>query len=184
VSTLDLIRLRRSEVASAWVELTLATYPEASARFFAAERDAFRNPVGAVVRRAVPSLLDGVLGDAAEEKVLEALDAVVRLRAVQDFSAGQAVGFVLLLKRAIRRVLGDELSSCPTAEAREVEERVDALTLQAVDILAACRQRLFELRTGEAKARVHSLLKRAGMLCELDEEGDGDPAVTKGGCSP
>jgi len=182
---LGAVKEKRVEVAAAWGDLTLGTYPAASATLFLNEKDPFRNPVGATVRRSVTTLLDGLLGEASAEDVDRALDCVVRLRAVQDFTPAQAAGFVFLLKTALARTLGNEPASASSAQAGAFGARIDALALSAFDIFTACRQRIFELRANEAKARVHSLLRRAGMVEDGGTAGEGaesESAVTKGGC--
>jgi hypothetical protein len=182
---LDLVRERRAEVAACWVDLTLATYPASGAALFLNERDPFKNPVGGIVRRSLAVLLDALLGDAAGvREVDDALDAVVRMRAVQDFTPGRAVGFVFLVRTAVREVLGEPYGACPAEEHEELSARIETLAMSAFDAFASCRQRLFELRTAEAKARVHSLLKRAGAVEEdVPEAGAGGAAATKGGCA-
>ena len=179
----ELLRSRKSEVAEVWSDLTLRTYPATTAGFFIGEKDPFRNPVGGTVRRCVATLLDGLLGDTDESSVVEALDGIIRLRAVQDFTPGQAVGFVFLFKSAVRDVLADTLAACPPEQERELGERLDSLAMRAFDVFTACRQRLFELRANEAKARVHSLLKRAGVLDDEPVGSAAEPAATKGGCA-
>ena len=179
----ELLRSRKSEVAELWSDLTLRTYPATTAGFFIGEKDPFRNPVGGTVRRCVATLLDGLLGDTDDSSVVDALDGIIRLRAVQDFTPGQAVGFVFLFREALRGVLGDKLAACPTEQQSELGDRLDALAMRAFDVFTACRQRLFELRANEAKARVHSLLKRAGVLDDEPVGSAAEPAATKGGCA-
>jgi hypothetical protein len=184
MSIIAAVRERRAEVAGAWGDLTLATYPAASSTLFLNEKDPFRNPVGATVRRSLTTLLDGVLGEASEDAIARALDCIVRLRAVQDFTAGEAVGFVFLLKRAVASTLGSELATATPEQVGALWEHVDALALRAFDVFSTCRRSLYELRANEAKARVHSLLRRAGMITvgEAENGTAGEPAVTKGGC--
>ncbi len=185
MSVLEALRAKRSEVAEAWSDLTLATYPAASAKLFVDEKDPFRNPVGATVRRNLAILVDALVGETSGTELLPALDGIVRLRAVQDFTASQAVGFVFLLKRVLRETLGGELESAPAEERAVLDGRIDELALQAFDVFTACRHRLGELRADAARARVHSLLKRAGMLAEEAGGGaaaEGEAALMKGGC--
>jgi hypothetical protein len=182
---IDLMREHRAEVARRWGDLTLATYPAASAALFLNESDPFRNPVGAVVRRSLAVLLDELLGDTADASAAgDALDAMVRMRAVQDFTPGRAVGFVFLVRTAVSDVLGERHDACPAAEHDDLSARIETLAMSAFDAFTACRQRLFELRAAEAKARVHSLLKRAGAVEEDVPEADaGGATATKGGCA-
>ena len=183
MNLIDLVRARKAEVADCWSDLTLRTYPATSAALFINEKDPFRNPVGGTVRRCTTILLDGLLGDVGEPAVAEALDGIIRLRAVQDFTPGRAVGFVFLLRQAVDEALGGDAHECTVEQHADLSARIETLAMSAVDVFTGCRQRLFELRANEAKAWVHSLLKRAGAV-EVEPAGAATgPAATKGGCA-
>ncbi len=177
----DALRARRLEIAAQWCATMLASYPEESRRFYTSEQDPFRNPVGATVRHGAATLLDAVLSGEWGREAEAALDAIVRLRSIQGFSPSQALGFVGQLKRVLRAAVtregqgfGDEFAL--------LDERVDGLLLRSLDCYVACRDRLHELKEREAKARIHSLLKRAGMLDGSDgaggQEGEVDAPST------
>ncbi len=168
VSDLDVLRGRRLELVARWCEAMFASYPEASGRFYATERDPFRNPVGATLRSSAATLVDAVLAGEWGEGAEAALDAVVRLRSVQGFSPSQAVGFVRQLKECVRQLLADSEEVGP-AVLSALDERIDALLLRSFDRFVACRDRLHELKEREVKARVHTLLQRAGMLDEPED---------------
>lgn len=119
-------------------------------------------------------LFDAVIGlDASPRQVKAALDDLIRLRAVQDFTPSQAVGPLFLLKDILRTALldpgfrrterqdgpvrprgtpprrpsaGEILDGCFEAEAR-----LDSLALLALDLYAADRERIFRMRVDEVK---------------------------------
>jgi len=93
---------RKDAIVAGWLSRTLESYPERNRRFLLQERDAFRNPAGHAFREALPALLDELLGAMDCARIEALLDGIVRIRAVQDFTAGQAVAFVFLLKKVIR----------------------------------------------------------------------------------
>jgi hypothetical protein len=72
------------------------------------------------------------------------------LRAVQDFTAGQAVSFPFLLKKIIREECKADCTRCPD-EFADLEARIDELTLLAFELYVKCRERLFEIKYNEAK---------------------------------
>jgi hypothetical protein len=88
----------KKTILEKWVERTLATYPSQTLRFFESEKDRFRNPVGHTLREGLARLLDQITGEMDLDQVRPALESIVRLRAVQDFTPSQAVGFVYLLR--------------------------------------------------------------------------------------
>ena len=54
------------------------------------------------------------------------LDNIVKMRAVQNFNAGQAVSFPFLLKRIIREECAADLPRCPD-EFADLEAKIDEL---------------------------------------------------------
>ena len=166
---LDLIRERREELVDRWVGLVLGTYPPQAVAFLQKERDGFRNPVGATIRRAIGELVAGLLADADAGDLAAPLEAVVRMRAVQNFSPAQAVGFVFLFRRALREVLNDELREARAGELLDVDARLDGMALRAWDSYAASREKVSDIRAREATARTYALLKRAGFLADATD---------------
>jgi hypothetical protein len=154
-----LLKDRKSEVVGEWLEQTLRTYPESASRFLSLEKDPFRNPVGNTLKSGLTALCDHILGDADPAEAAQALDGIVRMRAVQDFSAGQAVAFIFLFKRAMRGVLRGDVTRFPE-EAAALEARVDELALRAFDVFMKCRQQTYEIKANEARRRV-AILERS-----------------------
>ncbi len=166
------LQQRRASVLERWFELVIATYPPESAAFLRGERDRFANPIGSTLRRELPALFDAVFGEGDGEEARRAVAAVIRLRAVQQLSPAAAVSFVPLLKRAISQELGAE-EGARAAELLTLHAQIDELTLAAVNELVECREQVYRLKAQEARAQVHSLLRRAGMLVEAGVTDDG-----------
>jgi hypothetical protein len=149
---------KRSAILQRWRELVLETYPPDAARFFKAEPDPFANPVGSTISRAMAGLFDELLRGAPTERLAPLLDEIIRIRSVQDFSPSQAVGFVFLLKTALREQWAAAEDPRIRKELMEFDSRIDALALLAFDIYQKCREQVFEIRVKEAKARHESAL--------------------------
>lgn len=166
----DVLQAHRSEALDRWRSLVLDSYPEEAARFFRKEKDRFKNPVGQSIHRATETIFDGVLLERSAEGVPEALEALVRIRAVQDFSPSEAVAFVFLLKRAVREALQEPSAS--TAVLSDLDSRVDGLALAAFETYTRCREELFEIRLRSSQRRVAVLLERYGREVPEDEPRD------------
>ena len=147
-------RETRRAIAERWLAETLRTYPDQTAQFLIRERDPFRNPVGTALREAIPTLVDELFEAMDAVSVARALEGVVRIRAVQDFSASEAVGFIFFLKSALRTEWPRE-----TAIPADLDRRVDQIALAAFDLYARCREQVFEVRLREA-ARRSEMLER------------------------
>jgi hypothetical protein len=149
-------------VLERWQSLTLAVYPERAGRFIAGEPDRFRNPVGHLIRENLAILYDGVLSDAPAEEMRRALDPIVRVRAVQDLPPSDAVGFVFLLKQALREgAPGGEPAL--GVDPEELLRRIDRVALQAFDLYTQCRETIHDLRVREIRARVPRPLRSAAV---------------------
>ncbi len=128
-----------------WIERTLKSYPDGMAGFLGEEQDPFRNPVGHTLRENLATLLHELMGTMERERVTPALDALVRMRAVQNFSPAEAVRFVFGLRQAVFEVSGAVPDSLAT--------RIDELALMAFDQYMSCREQIFELRAKEMRRR-------------------------------
>lgn len=161
---MEALAAKKSAIVQEWLARTLQTYPEHTSRFLAHEKDPFRNPVGHSLKAALPLLFDELLGEMNASRITPVLDGVVRIRAVQDFTAGQAVAFIFLLKRVIREELIREIQGGADGEAlAAVEGRIDEMALLAFDLFIQCRERLYEIKAHEVRRRFEVLLKRHGV---------------------
>jgi hypothetical protein len=168
---MPLLANSRSDILQRWFQLVVEGYPSGAGRFLASETDRFANPVGQTLRRQCEALLDGLLAGRPPGELGAALDDIVRIRAVQDFTPSQAIGFVFLLKRALREQAGSEPSPELARELVELDGRIDSLACQAFDIYMSCREKIYELRANEIRNRTFKLLER---LQGGDDDGD-DP---------
>ncbi len=155
----EVLAERRQAVIKEWLAQTLQTYPPSTTQFLTREKDPFHNPVGCMLREGLSALFDGLVGDWNTAALTAVLDGIVRIRAVQDFTASQAVAFVFLLKQVVREELKSDIGLYPS-DLRVLEARIDELALLAFDLFMQCRQRINEIRANEARRRV-SLLERA-----------------------
>jgi hypothetical protein len=182
----DLLLAQKPAIVERWSELILETYPVDSRKFFRTQEDRFANPVGANIREGIEGLFDGLVKgiETQDSAFSEFLDQVIRIRAVQQFSPAKAVGFLFLLKTAVRETLDQELQSKEMLrELMDFESRIDGLALLAFNIYMQCRETLFDVRVNEIRSRVSRILERAcekyGMPSEwLDPESDQQGSLT------
>ena len=130
-----------------WVAKTISSYPGATLTFLTGQGVPFRNPVGHTVRRSLSTLLEQVRGEMDESRISAALDDIIRIRAVQNLTASQAAGFVLLLKPVLRE---REAQTDPV-----IEDRIDRVTLMAFDQYTRCREQLAEIRWNERQRMLY-----------------------------
>lgn len=157
---LNISAKQRSVIAQEWLFLILKTYPDQSRRHLFHETDPFRNPVGKIFKEGIPLLVDGIFGDINPDNLRQVLEDIVRVRAVQDFSASEAVRFVFMLKDILRTKLPDD-----PASFRDMDRRIDEMALLAFDRYVQCRAQISDAQVSEAKRQV-ALLER---ICSASE---------------
>jgi hypothetical protein len=158
----ELLSAKRKAILDRWKEMALEVYAEESARFIRNEKDRFNNPVGQAINSGLETLYDGLVGGRPAEEMEQALDGIVRIRAVQDLSPAEGVGFVFLLKKAVREVAREALSGEDAlTELSVLDSRIDNIALAAFGIYMRCRERIYEIRVTEIKNLTSKLLERA-----------------------
>ncbi len=149
----EVLARKKYAVIDRCVRLTMETYPAESITFLQEEKDPFVNPVGSTLRRELRTILEGIIASDKTEQLIPSLDAIVRIRAVQDFLPSEALAFTVHLKKAIREELRNELISPDLVNDLEAFDlRIDALTLAAFDLYTKCREKIAEIRLGEARS--------------------------------
>jgi len=150
-----------AQILTEWLAQTLAGYPEPAGRFLAEEKDRFRNPVGYTLREGLGLLLEQLLGSMEAARLRDALEGIVRVRAVQDFGPRQALGFLPALKDILRRHAGALGLSEQALSA--LEARIDEALWVAFELYVRCREQIAEVKLGELRRR-YFLAERAGWL--------------------
>lgn len=141
---------KKDVISSEWLKSVLRTYPEDSSRLLRLESDPFRNPVGHALKEGLSVLVEEILGGMKPDRITPAMDAIVRIRAVQGCTAGQAVSFVLLLRDVVRRHLRSHEEILAIAE-----QRIDELALLAFDLFTRCREKIHEIKANELKRSMY-----------------------------
>jgi len=171
VALADLLMERRDAVLERWFDVLLRDYPRETARFLQTETDQFSNPVGHSTRRGLEGLLEWLLRDTDPDEARLLLDGIVRIRAVQDLSAGRAVAFILLLKEVIRAELATDIEAgrISQEELHAFEMKVDNLALLAFDIYVECREQVHRIRMKELR-RASGVASRLGSTRWLSSD--------------
>lgn len=166
----ELVDKHKPALVDRWITYIVETYPPETARFLKSQKNRFTNPVGVTLQSEVEHLLDQVAQGLEAEQAAKFLDNIIRVRAVQDFTPTQAVGFVFALKPMLReRLEAPAREAGQEAELRRLEDRVDQLALMAFDIYAACREQIYKIRADELKRNAHMMFRRAGLVAEAAE---------------
>lgn len=159
---------QKAQLAEGWAELILRTYPKETQKVWTRQKDRFQNPVGAAILEATGELVELLLGWEDAGAIAASLDKLIRIRAVQDFTPSQAIGFVFLLKKLIRDEFFKDMERDGTlADLLRFEARIDNLALMSFDIYTKSREEVFRMRVEEVKRSQSSLLRRAGIVADV-----------------
>ncbi|MBD3331583.1 hypothetical protein GF356_01930 [candidate division GN15 bacterium] len=168
---------QREAIIESWRHAVFGTYPSESAKFLTGRKNRFANPVGQTIHDNVEELFDQLTEGIETSKATVALDAIVRIRAVQEFSAAEAVQFIFEIKNIVRRHIsrsenGDASQQGIIDDLQDFDKRVDSLALLGFDLFMHCREKLYEIRTNETRRRHEKLMERlvAKDKTEHDDE--------------
>jgi hypothetical protein len=149
------LAVRREVVIDRWIESVIDAYPEETATFLKEQPNRFANPVGARLREGLALIVDGLVAGGDPNDLRPALDLVIRVRAVQDFTPSAAVGFIFDLKKIVRDVVSD---GCEVSE--DFDRSVDNLGLVAFEVYMSCREQLWSIRAEEIRNQSLGILER------------------------
>ncbi len=172
----ELLLKNQDAIVGRWLELVLATYSGGAPAAFKQQKNPFANPVGHNLRVGTRNIFAALLrgmdfGRIDIEMIRQDLHNIVKIRAVQQFSASGAVGFVFHLKTAVQAELENaELEDAELAEMvkdpwfccelTKLEGQIDQVALAAFDIFVQCREQVCELRINEVKRRVSWVMEK------------------------
>ena len=166
----DLSAQQKASVIKKWFAILIETYPADTVQFLKNQQDPFANPVGRTILRSLEPLFDELLGGMDHKKLASFLDPIIRIRAVQNFSPQQAVGFVFDLKKVIRAKLHKEINAAEVInELLIFESRIDELGLVAFNLYMQCREKIYELKANEMRNRTFRAFERAGLVSDIPE---------------
>ena len=163
---------KKAKILKLWFDVVLDSYPEDTQRFVKGQKDRFANPVGHAVLTGLEGILDELLkgSDFEPDRISTFLDQIIRIRAIQDFSPSEALGFLIGLKDIIRKEFKKTLKDVAAyEELLDFESAIDGVNAVAFDIYMGCREQLYDLRAKDLRARTSALLKKTGYFYDLDE---------------
>lgn len=162
------LETNKKKILDQWFDATINSYPPETVRVLGRIKNKFDNPVGAATHESLESVFEQMVNKKTPNKMAlnaleEALDPIIRIRAVQSFTPANAVSFVFELKEIGKKFLAPELYE-------PFDRQVDKIALAAFNRFMKCRESIFLLKATEAKRRIHSAFERAGLVTELKEK--------------
>ncbi len=158
-----LIEEHKKALLNQWVEATIQTYSPETARVLAKDSNRFDNPVGAITKETLEAALNLICEGFDRDAMEKVLDPLIRIRAVQAFTAADAVAFLFALKQIARNLIGEK-------DLDKLNQVVDEMMLAGFNRYMKCREDIFLLKATESKRRVYNAFERAGLVQKMTEE--------------
>ncbi|NOY68116.1 MAG: hypothetical protein GXP53_01295 [Deltaproteobacteria bacterium] len=168
----DFFAEKKVKWVSLWFDVLIKQYPFEATPFFKNTSDPFANPIGSVVKKGLNELYTLLTAEVADvEKLREALDPIIRIQAVQDFSPSVALCFLPDFRRIVESGLKREKQVTREMEkhAEKVLSNIDTAMLMAFDIYVSCTKKLYELRATQFRNSVRQLLIKKDLVAEIPE---------------
>lgn len=158
----------KQKITEEWVAAIFGTYDIDTIGFLRSQDNAFSNPVGNKTKNATAAIIDALAENNMDSETLtSAVNEIIQVRAIQKFSADQAMSVLFVLKNIIRKHLVPKLSNPEDfADLLELESKIDSLILVGFRIYSECRDKVQKLRVDEFKRKHFQLLKRAERILE------------------
>lgn len=172
MSLKELLKKKETVIVGQWFDSVVNTYQLDTSRFLKSQKDAFANPVGNSLSQGLKAVFDEMTDRMDSATVISFLDPIIRIRALQDFSASKAVGFVFFLKKIVREQTAKEIQTDEALQKDMLlfESKIDELALIAFDIYMQCREKIYEIKANEVKNRTFRAFHRAGLVADADME--------------
>jgi len=161
---------KQNTIVDRWFKSILTTYPKDTAKFLGGDGDRFQNPVGKTIAPAIEAIFTTLVNGEGVDVMRPHLDAIIRIRAVQDFSAAGAVGFIFQLKQIVRDEVGGRAEY--QADLLALEDRVDLAALLAFDIYMGCKEKIYAIKADSIQRRTAAFLRRHNYVV-----GDPEPEL-------
>lgn len=167
----DVLKENKDAIVQRWFDAALATYHQDVQGPMRKTKAQFTNPVGFDLAQGLDGLFDALTEGVISPSVATFLDAIVRIRAVQDFAPSEALAFLMRIKQIVREVLGPARlvgQGVPEGLAA-FDTAADDLALYAFDLYMRCREKIYDLKAQEARSATFRLLQKAQKLAENQE---------------
>ena len=149
----------RQAIVDQWVEVVISGYPDRTGEFLRGKTDRFSNPVAADLKQGLDAIVDGLSRGCDASELEDPLDLVIRIRAVQDLSPAEAVGFVFDLKPIVRSVSERDPEDAGIDEV-DLDRMVNRLALAAFDVYMKCREQMWSIRAREIRNQSLGIMER------------------------
>jgi len=162
---------KKASILRKWFDEIIGIYFSGNSNYLKTQGDKFTNPVGATISKGIEDLFVELLRGPHTENTSKSLGNILKIMAVQNIPASQALSFIFSLKKIIREELHAEIAGQELLhEVLLFESTIDNLALSAFDIFMGCREKLYEIKSNEIKRAHFRFLQRANIMSTACEQ--------------
>lgn len=145
---------QRTQVVDEWINVALELFPLKSRSFFKTKADPFDNPIGHALATELPKIFDALADGVELAETADSLDCLTEVLCIQGIPPSEALAFIPRLKQ----VLDAANIAPPSSSSALCSDRIDRLLLLAFDSYSRQQARIADIRVGEIKRRVSTLI--------------------------
>lgn len=163
----------RESISARWLKALIESYPQESGKFLFSKKNEFTNPIGHAYEKGLADIFAAVFNRKTDD-LQQAMQEIVKIRSIQDYSASFAMNFMFILKDVIKEEY--ESYSKNKGDWKEYAEAIamaDEALKTALDMLLIQRERIYEIKANEVKKRTSKMIERLNKKYDyLDEKTD------------
>jgi hypothetical protein len=136
----ETLRQKKTQILEEWIRRMIHSSNDGIASFLNRPQNRFANPVAYAFQEAMEAIFQALINDCEVDANI--LEYAIKIKAVHEKDASAGIGFIFLLKEAIRAT-----TSRLTApgELVDIESRIDRIAAIALDMFNANRSRITEI---------------------------------------
>jgi thiol-disulfide isomerase/thioredoxin len=163
-----LLKPHLKEIAEEWFREVINTYPDESVKFLMKDKKKFANPVGFNISQEISAITEELITFEDNDLLIESIDNLMRIRAVQDMKPSQATAIFLPLKEIIEKYLvvkkGNNIK-----EYIEMCRRIDYLTSLGFDSYVKMVKKIYDIKSNEVEKRFGKAVERINRKYGFDD---------------
>jgi len=157
----ELIGKNFDTILQKWNQSIIDSYPQESGKYLLENKNKFSNPVGYTIENSLKPILEAVKDMSFDEKAKKSLDDIIRIRAVQDFSPSDALGFIKSLRAIIISELSSNIDYSPgKGDFLKLDRIFDEISSFSIDTYVDLRERIFRIKSNETRNGFERMIER------------------------
>ncbi|MFH1049528.1 MAG: RsbRD N-terminal domain-containing protein [bacterium] len=166
---INYLQENRNALIAKWQQAIIDTYPEGAGKFLSVNKNQFGNPIGFTLNQELPKIYDELTGKMDNAILNLSIESIIKLRAVQDFSPSEAVGFINLLKN----IVVDETQAMMTKKSFidsyfTFEKNIEIANGIAFEKYLEMKLKLSEIKINEVRKRNQRMVDRLSEKYSLE----------------